>query len=91
MRFDRVDIIPFIELRCDAPACQARCCVLGRSWKDCQSRATVLGWVLNLKRRRCLCPLCATSTVRAASLATNYDATTTPARDEHTAAKSRVS
>jgi len=91
MRINRLGITPFIALRCDAHACQARCCVLGRSWKDCRSRAAALGWVLNLKRRRCLCPLCAISTVRAASTVANCDTTATASRNEHTAAKSRVS
>jgi hypothetical protein len=31
MRFDRVGVIPFIELRCDAPARQVCFRVLGRS------------------------------------------------------------
>ncbi len=67
MRVDRVGIIPFIELRCDAPACGTCCCVLGHSWKDCESRPAALGWALNLKRRWCLCPLCAIQTAGARS------------------------
>jgi hypothetical protein len=87
MRVDRVGIIPFIELRCDAPACGTCCCVLGHSWKDCESRAAALGWALNLKRRRCLCPLCATLTAGAGSTASAYDTIPT---GQHTTAPSRI-